>query len=94
MITENPVFTVEEVTKLALPLGTSVVAGGDQVPRPVRWVVTASGDSPLPYLEGGELVLLISGKSDLAATIRACIDAHVAAVVCLSALSPLALATA
>lgn len=94
MITENPVFTIEEVSKLALPLGTSIVAGGDQVTRPVRWVVTANADAPLPYLEGGELILLIPGKSDATTSIRACIDAHVAAVVCLTGLSPLALATA
>lgn len=94
MITENPVLTIDEVNKLALPLGTTVVASGDQIMRPVRWAVTANGDAPLPYLEGSELVLLVPGKVDTAAMLRACAEANVAAVVSLSPLPPLALAAA
>src|ERR1041385_2523527 len=94
MITEKPILTIEEVTKLALPLGTTAVASGDQIMRPVRWAVTANGDSPLPYLEGGELVLLVPGKADVSALLRACADANVAAVVSLTPLPAMALATA
>ncbi len=94
MITEKPILTIDEVTRLALPLGTTVVASGDQIMRTVRWAVTANGDTPLPYLEGGELVLLVPGKADVAAMLRACADANVAAVASLSPLPPMALAAA
>jgi purine catabolism regulator len=53
-----------------------------------------SVDSPLPYLEGNELILLIPGKSDGTAIVRACIQANVAAVISLAALPPMALAMA
>jgi len=94
MITEKPILTIDEVTKLALPLGTTVVASGDQIMRPVRWAVTANGDSPLPYLEGSELVLIVPGKADLAAMLRACAEANAAGVASLSPLPPMALAAA
>src|SRR4051794_9942194 len=94
MITENPLLTVEEVSKLALPLGTTIVAGADGVVHPVRWALAVGSDSPLPYLEGGELLCLIPGQSDLISTITAAAEAKVAALVTLSPLSPVAIATA
>jgi purine catabolism regulator len=94
MITETPTLTVENVCKLALPLGTTVVASGDMLSRPVRWVVSVNADAPLPYLEGSELILLIPGKGETTPAIRACAEANVAAIIALTPLSPLALATA
>src|SRR5258708_28168975 len=77
---ETQVLTVEEISRLALPLGTSVVASGDAVNRPVHWAVIAGGDAPLPYLEGGELVLFVPGQGDPTAPIIACPEANAAAV--------------
>src|SRR5260370_14269237 len=94
MISDNPVLTVEEIYKQAMPLGTTVIAAGDAQSRPVHWVVAMEADSQVPYLEGGELVLLSPGKNDVAATIRACAEANVAAIATLTALTPLALANA
>src|SRR5258708_663543 len=94
MISDKPVVTVDDICRLALPLGTVVVAGGDSTTRPVRWTVAAIAESPLPYLEGGELVLLLPGKADLTETIRACIESNVAAIATLASLPPLALSAA
>ncbi|WP_377269173.1 PucR family transcriptional regulator [Peterkaempfera sp. SMS 1(5)a] len=38
-------------------LHLTVLAGEDQLERPVRWVHTSELDDPTPYLEGGELLL-------------------------------------
>jgi purine catabolism regulator len=94
MISDTPTLTVDSISKLALPLGTQIVAGGDSIARAVRWAVAVSVDSPLPYLEGNELILLIPGKSDGTAIVRACAEANAAAVISLAALPPMALATA
>jgi purine catabolism regulator len=94
MISDNPVLSVEEIYKQAMPLGTTVIAAGDAQSRPVHWVVAMEADSQVPYLEGGELVLLSPGKNDAAVTIRACAEANVAAIATLTALTPLALANA
>src|SRR5947209_14008365 len=94
MITDTPTLTVDNICKLALPLGTVTVAGGEALSRPVRWAISINADSPVPYLEGDELVLLIPGKSDTTPAVRACIEANVAAMVTLSALSPIAIAAA
>ena len=91
---ETQVLTVEEISRLALPLGTTVVASGDTVNRPVHWAVIVGGDAPLPYLEGGELVLLMPGKGDPTPTIVACAEANAAAVVILTALPLLAISAA
>jgi PucR family transcriptional regulator, purine catabolism regulatory protein len=87
-------FTVEDVLRKSLPLGTNVVAGSQSLTRTVRWVLSAAVDSPLPYLEGGELVCLMPGKTDPANAIRACAEANVAAVITFNALTPLAIAVA
>ncbi len=94
MISETPLLTLDNICKLAFPLGTVTVAGGDALTRPVRWAIAVNTDSPLPYLEGDELILLIPGKSDATTVMRACAAANVAAVVTLAQLSPMALATA
>jgi purine catabolism regulator len=94
MISDQPVLTVDSLTKLALPLGTKVVAAGDSISRPVRWAIAVSPDSPLPYMEGGELVLLTPGKGDIVSLIRACAEAHSAAIVTSTPLTPMAIAVA
>ncbi|MCC7446003.1 MAG: helix-turn-helix domain-containing protein [Anaerolineae bacterium] len=94
MISDTPLLTVDNICKLALPLGTVAVASGDSLTRPVCWALAINADSPLPYLEGDELVLLIPGKSDATPVVRACAEANVAAVVTLAPLSPMALAAA
>lgn len=38
-------------------LQLAVLAGGDRLGAPVRWVHTSELDDPAPYLEGGELLL-------------------------------------
>ncbi|MBY8888897.1 PucR family transcriptional regulator [Streptomyces sp. PTM05] len=38
-------------------LKLTVLAGGDRLDAPVRWVHTSELDDPAPYLEGGELLL-------------------------------------
>jgi PucR family transcriptional regulator, purine catabolism regulatory protein len=93
-VTENPLLTVEEIIKQALPLGTTVIAGSDSLGRPVRWALSVATDAPLPYLEGGELICLAPGKADPITTIRACAQANVAALVTLSPLAPMAIAAA
>jgi purine catabolism regulator len=48
----------------------------------------------LPYLEGGELILLMPGKADLTEFINACAAAGAAAIAAPPPISPIALATA
>ena len=90
---ESP-FTLEDVTRLALPLGTTVVAAGEFMQRSVRWVVVINPEAPLPYLEGGELALLVPGKADLNEVLHSCSAANVAAVACAPPISPITLAAA
>src|SRR5258706_6797851 len=94
MITETPALTLDDVIKLALPLGTTIVAAGDAIMRPVRWFVGVRGDSPLPSLEGSEFVLFIPGKGDATSIIRACSEARVAAIATPTPLTPMAVANA
>jgi purine catabolism regulator len=68
-----------EVCRHALPLNTSVVAGAHATERNVRWAVAAEPQA-LPYLEGGELVVLIPGEGDLSDFLQHCAEAGVAAV--------------
>ncbi|MCC7207317.1 MAG: helix-turn-helix domain-containing protein [Anaerolineae bacterium] len=72
-------LTLLEVCRHALPLNTSVVAGAQATDRNVRWAVSAEPHA-LPYLEGGELVVLIPGEGDLGVFLQHCADAGAAAV--------------
>lgn len=93
---DTSIFTVDEVRRAALPLGTIVATGGDVLMQPVRWVVAVNADSPLPYLEGQELVLIIPGKelTEMTPMIQACAERQVAAIACLPPISALALMAA
>lgn len=93
MITGIHTFTVEDINKLALPLGTTVLAGGDALSRPVRWVVTVNAEAP-PYFEGGEFVLLAPGKKDINELVQVLSDHDVAGVACLHPLTSMTLAAA
>ncbi|MEV4383336.1 PucR family transcriptional regulator [Streptosporangium sp. NPDC049644] len=46
------------------PLGLGVLAGGDALDRPVRWVAVSELEDPTPFLEGGELVLTTGMRLD------------------------------
>lgn len=91
---DTPVFTVETFCRYALPLGTTIVAGSGAISRPVRWVVSSNPGGALPYLEGGELVLLAPGDGDIATIIGACAEKNVAAIASLPPIAPIALAAA
>ncbi|MDX6350261.1 MAG: hypothetical protein QOF84_5051 [Streptomyces sp.] len=47
------------------PLKLTVLAGGDRLDAPVRWVHTSELDDPGPYLEGGELLLTTGLKLEV-----------------------------
>jgi purine catabolism regulator len=57
----TPLAPASSVTLSALVaiagLHLTVLAGEEQLGRPVRWVHTSELDDPAPYLEGGELLL-------------------------------------
>jgi purine catabolism regulator len=69
---------------VAIPgLHLTVLAGGAQLGRPVRWVHTSELDDPVPFLEGGELLLttglkLGRGKEKLRRYVHRLADAGVA----------------
>ncbi|SDQ99091.1 PucR family transcriptional regulator [Thermostaphylospora chromogena] len=48
--------TLRRITAIP-PLRLRVLAGGDALDRPVRWVAVSELEDPTPFLEGGELVL-------------------------------------
>ncbi len=96
MLSESSAITVAELCRAALPLGTLVCAGHRAVGRPVRWVIAVQANGALPYLEGGELVLLTPPlpAHDQKALIQALTAAQVAAVACLPPPDPVFLALA
>jgi purine catabolism regulator len=94
MIAPVSTFTLEEVLRLALPLGTMALAASHYVVRQVRWALTVNPDNALPYLEGGEVIILTPGKADLHDFIHACAEAGATAIVMPPPISPMALAAA
>ncbi len=94
MISQAVALTVDDIHALALPPGTVLVAGSESAQTAVRWAITIASDSPLPYLEGGELLLLMPGSKDATALIKAALEAGVAGIATVSPLSALALGTA
>ena len=75
--------TVTLSALVAIPgLHLTVLAGEQQLGRPVRWVHTSELDDPAPYLEGGELLLttglkLGRGKDKLRRYVHRLADAGV-----------------
>lgn len=102
MIEENHRVTVEEVRKLALPLGTRVVAGDGLLNRIVSWTTiiyteeNPSSKSP----QRGEMILVGQGSGDAAGQfndtdiIRWASDTEASAVVMSETPSPTAIAEA
>jgi len=89
-------LTVAEICRLALPLNTQVLAAHSALDRPVRWALTVSGDAPLPYLEGDELLLVAPAEQpcEPSAFIAACQRAKVAGLIVLPPVDPLLIALA
>jgi len=79
-----PATSVTLSSLVAVPgLHLTVLAGEQQLGRPVRWVHTSELDDPAPYLEGGELLLttglkLGRGKDRLRRYVHRLADAGVA----------------
>jgi purine catabolism regulator len=96
MISETTALTVEQIHQLALPLGSQIVAGTDYISRPVRWVVTVTAGSPLPWLQGDEFILVLPSEThvDLTNLIVACAEANAAAVAILPPITPIVIAGA
>ena len=95
-------ITVEDIRKLALPLGTHVIAGNGLLNRPVSWttVIYPEDEISMKPLQQGELVLLspLEGKVTRQTTdvdvIRWAADKKAAAVVLMEGASPTAIAEA
>jgi PucR family transcriptional regulator, purine catabolism regulatory protein len=102
MVEENHRVTVEEVRKLALPLGTRVVAGDGLLNRTVSWTtVIHPEESPASKtLQRGEMILLAPQESNSTRLssdveiVRLASDTQAAAVVLSENPSPTAIAEA
>ena len=94
MINETLSLTVQAVYALALPLGTTIVAGGEGLDAPVRWATVVSPDGSLPYLEGHDLLLLMPGVPNSETLITQAVKAGAAVLVTLEPLPTVTLATA
>jgi purine catabolism regulator len=96
MVAEATLPTVAEICRLALPLNAQIVAAPHAAERPVRWAITVSGDAPLPYLEGNELLLVAPSAQpcEPERLVAACCRANVAALAMLAPIDPLLIALA
>ena len=97
-MSETSAITVEEVRKLSLPLGTTVLAGHEALQTPVTWtaLIYPQEIGPKP-LNKGELVILAPLERNLsipnrdATVVRQAVEAKAAAVVLAENASTLAL---
>jgi len=73
---ENPRVTVEDVRKLALPLGTRVVAGDGLLNRVVSWTTVIYPEDPTSSksLQQGEMVLVAGHENHASAAVTSDID--------------------
>ena len=102
MVETHERITVEDVRKLALPLGTRVVAGDGMLTQPVSWttVIYPEDGTATKSLQQGEMILVAphSHKDAQITTdrdvVRWASDHHAAAVVLSEAPSPAAVAEA
>jgi purine catabolism regulator len=96
MVAEATLPTVAEICRLALPLNAQIVAAPHAAERSVRWAITISGDMPLPYLEGNELLLVAPAAQPCEPErfVAACCRANVAALAMLAPIDPLLIALA
>ncbi len=94
--------TVEDVRKLALPLGTRVVAGDGMLNQPVTWttVIYPEDSTSVKTIQRGEMILVAAPSNKQARVtsdldvVRWASEMHAAAVVLCEAASPAALAEA
>ena len=85
---DKPIITVRNLLRLALPVGTTIVAGHPGVHRPVTWVSVLNTRPPaFTGLQGGELALLsldamhlLSDKLTLVTLIRDLAEMNVTAI--------------
>lgn len=98
---EATTITVEDVRKLALPLGTRVVAGDGHLNHPVTWttVIYLENKTPSKPFQRGELVLATNEGSGPRQTtdvdvVRWAYDTQASAVVLTEPASPAAIAEA
>lgn len=103
MVDENPRITVEDIRKLALPLGTRVVAGDGLLNRPVNWFTVVYPDKTLalPTQPQTQEIVLVAPTENPAnrritdlEVIRWAADHNAATVVLSDAPSPTAIAEA
>ncbi len=87
-------LTLNDLCQLALPLGTTVIAGGDALDAIVRWASVIAPDNTLTALEGYEVLLLTPGTIDGDALIHRAVEAGAAGLITLDPLPTLALSTA
>ncbi|MGQ9888555.1 MAG: helix-turn-helix domain-containing protein [Aggregatilineales bacterium] len=95
-------ITVEDVRKLALPLGTRVVAGDGMLNQPVTWttVIYPEDSTSVKTIQRGEMILVAAPSNKQARVtsdldvVRWASEMHAAAVVLCEAASPAALAEA
>ncbi len=84
----QPTYTVRQLLRLALPVGTTVAAGSPGLVRPVTWVSVLNTRPPaFSDLRGGEIALLsldamhlLSDKLTLVSLVRDLAEMQVAAV--------------
>jgi PucR family transcriptional regulator, purine catabolism regulatory protein len=94
--------TVEEIRKLALPLGTRVVAGDGLLQRPVSWttVIYPEDSASAKAVQPGEMILVAPYESSAPRItsdvdiVRWASDSHAAAIVLSDNASPSAIAEA
>jgi purine catabolism regulator len=81
-------MTIHDLLRLALPVGTAIVAGQKGAHRPITWVHVLNTRPPaFPLLQGGEMALLsldalhlLSDKLTLVTLVRDLVDMDVAAI--------------
>src|SRR5262245_35217561 len=75
-MTENPRVTVEDVRKLALPLGTRVVAGDGLLNRVVTWTTVIYPEDPTntKSLQQGEMVLMAGRENNSSPAVSSDVD--------------------
>lgn len=81
-------LTIRDLLRLALPAGTTIVAGHDHIDQPISWVHVLNTRPPaFPELSGGELALLsldamrlLSDKLTLVSLVRDLAQMHVTGI--------------
>jgi len=92
-MTDDLIFSLQEVRHAALPPGTQILAGAEKLHAPVRWAMVVSGSVSLPFLEGNELLLVY--PTNLAESwLEEAMNAGAAGIIVPEAIPPVALTAA